>query len=412
MPAWCRRTTSGRASRGRLQRAGTASRDSPWSGLRRLRSAAAKRPIRVHVRPVGASDLRSPGDLTAAPPASPGSPTSSCASRPPAGTGAQLYVSVRGEPLLDAAVGESVPGRPLQPDDLMLLYSAGKPATVAAVLQLWQDGRLGLDDPVADYVDGWRSGKERARSATCSSTPAGSRTRDEDLRPRPHLRRGDRVHRGGRAEWEPGTAAAYHPSSSWKVLGAIVEAVDGRPIDRYLREQIFDPIGMPDARLGIPVDEQPRFGVASARCTGAGTRARPNGTTARSAMVPYRIDEIHNQPWHIAKVEPGAGRARRRELGWFYESLLGYRDPVLESRTVELMGRSPAQHRGPVVPAEPALGSRRAGVVHGRHRPAGVRARRHGVVARALRPRARARDGGGDEHSSPTSSRRSSASSR
>ena len=83
--------------------------------------------------------------------------------------GAQLYVSVGGEPLLDTAVGESVPGRPLQPDDLMLLYSAGKPATVAAVLQLWQDGRLGLDDPVAKYVDGWGHGKDhctRSISAT------------------------------------------------------------------------------------------------------------------------------------------------------------------------------------------------------------------------------------------------------
>ena len=35
---------------------------------------------------------------------------------------AQLYVSLAGEPLLDAALGESHPGRALQTDDVMLWY--------------------------------------------------------------------------------------------------------------------------------------------------------------------------------------------------------------------------------------------------------------------------------------------------
>jgi len=52
-------------------------------------------------------------------------------------------------------------------------------------------------------------------------------------------------------------------------------------------------------------------------------------------MVPYRIDQYHNEPWFIAKVEPGGGmRGPARELGNFYESLLGYGRPVLEGRTV------------------------------------------------------------------------------
>jgi CubicO group peptidase (beta-lactamase class C family) len=55
-------------------------------------------------------------------------------------------------------------------------------------------------------------------------------------------------------------------------------------------------------------------------------------------MVPYRIDRFHNEPWHIAKVEPGGGmRGPARELGRFYESLLGFGPPLLEPRTVEVM---------------------------------------------------------------------------
>src|SRR5882724_7539285 len=75
--------------------------------------------------------------------------------------GAQAYVSRSGEPLLDVAIGESAPGRALERDDVMLWYSSGKPVTTAAVLQLWERGRLGLDDRVADYIEGWGAGKER-----------------------------------------------------------------------------------------------------------------------------------------------------------------------------------------------------------------------------------------------------------
>src|SRR3954452_5221340 len=75
--------------------------------------------------------------------------------------GAQVYVSRFGEPLLDVAIGESRPGRALERDDVMLWYSSGKPVTTTAVLQLWERGRLGLDDRVADYVPGWAAGKEQ-----------------------------------------------------------------------------------------------------------------------------------------------------------------------------------------------------------------------------------------------------------
>ena len=61
-------------------------------------------------------------------------------------------------------------------------------------------------------------------------------------------------------------------------------------------------------------------------------------------MVPYRIDELHNEPWHIAKVEPGGGdaRARRASSGASTSRCSGTAHRVLEPRTVEMMG---AVHR-------------------------------------------------------------------
>ncbi|MGH9003307.1 MAG: serine hydrolase domain-containing protein, partial [Acidimicrobiia bacterium] len=176
--------------------------------------------------------------------------------------GAQLYVSHHGTQLLDVAVGESRPGRALETDDVMMWYSSGKPVTTVAVLQLWERGRLGLDDPVGRYLPGFANGKERATirhvlTHTAGFSMAGpGEPFDQDLTYAEVIAR-ITAHP---AEWEPGTKAGYHPSTAWKVLGAIVEIVDGRPIDRYVAEEVLAPVGMSGSHLGIGPDTQAALG--------------------------------------------------------------------------------------------------------------------------------------------------------
>ena len=167
----------------------------------------------------------------------------------------------RGEPLLDLAVGEPGPGGPCETDDVMLWYSVGKPLTTVAVLQLWEQGRLGLDDLVAEYVAGLGCGqgagddpprahphrrlpdvrrptRTTATSRTPRRSPRSRRTRPSGSRaPRP----------------------AYHATSGWRVLGAIVEAVDGRRIDQYLVTRSLV-AARPRRHVisAIPLDEQAR----------------------------------------------------------------------------------------------------------------------------------------------------------
>jgi CubicO group peptidase (beta-lactamase class C family) len=141
------------------------------------------------------------------------------------------------------------------------------------------------------------------------------------------------------ADWEPGTAAGYHPVTGWKVLGAVVEAVDGRPIDRYLADEILGPLGMANTFLGISADRQRALGDRLVPIVWTGHMFPTLDSDGALSMAPYRVDEIHNETWHVAKVEPGGGtRGPARELGRFYESLLGY-GPVdlLDARTVETM---------------------------------------------------------------------------
>jgi CubicO group peptidase (beta-lactamase class C family) len=253
--------------------------------------------------------------------------------------GAQCYVSRHGEVLLDVAVGESRPGRAMERDDLMLLYSAGKPLTVVAVLQLWEQGRFGLDDPVGEYVDGWGNGKERCTIRHVLTHTGGFPNADAKLFDRDIPYDEVVAHiAASPARWEPGTDAAYHPSSGWKILGAIVERVDGRPIDRYLADEVFARLGVENMRLGIRPGEQDALGERIAPVHWRGHALPVVDPDGGLQMVPYKVDQFHNEPHFVAKVEPGGGmRGPARELGRFYESLLGFGAPVLDPRTLEVM---------------------------------------------------------------------------
>jgi CubicO group peptidase (beta-lactamase class C family) len=258
--------------------------------------------------------------------------------------GAQCYVSRHGEPLLDVTVGESRPGRALEPDDLMLLYSAGKPLTVVAILQLWERSKLGLDDRIGDFVDGWGAGKERCTIRHVLTHTGGFPNADTKLFDA-DVSYDEVVARiaASPARWEPGTDAAYHPSSGWKILGAVVERVDGRRIDRYLRDEVFARLGLDNMHLGIPLEEQSELGERIVPVSWRGHVMPSIEEDGGLRMVPYKVDEYHNQPSFVAKVEPGGGtRGSARGLGSFYESLLGFGPSVLEPRTVETMG---AVHR-------------------------------------------------------------------
>jgi CubicO group peptidase (beta-lactamase class C family) len=70
----------------------------------------------------------------------------------------------------------------------------------------------------------------------------------------------------------------------------------------------------------------------------AGHRFPSVDEDGRLYMAPYYIDRVHNDSWHVAKIEPAGGmRGPAHDLGRFYESLLGYGPAILDPRSVETM---------------------------------------------------------------------------
>ena len=235
--------------------------------------------------------------------------------------GAQLYVSLHGEVLLDVAVGEARPGEALTTDHVMMWYSATKPLTAVAVVQLLEQGRLSLEDRVGRFVAGWGAGKEACTVRHVLTHMGGfarAETFDDDLGWDEAIARIARHP----AEHPPGQGASYHATSGWMVLGEIVRVVDGRPIETYLEEEVLGPARMTDTWLGIPTTDQERLGsrLSPVHWTGLVMPVIEDGALC---MRPYHIQDIHDQPWHRAKVQPGgAGRGPAADLGRFYEALL------------------------------------------------------------------------------------------
>ena len=59
----------------------------------------------------------------------------------------------RGQPVLAEAFGVRGPhGEPLDIDDVWPIASAGKPITAAVAMTLVEEGRIGINQPVVDYI--------------------------------------------------------------------------------------------------------------------------------------------------------------------------------------------------------------------------------------------------------------------
>ena len=167
-------------------------------------------------------------------------------------------------------------GRALQADALFRIASMTKPVTSLALMQLIEQGRIGLDDPVEKYLPELANpkvfesfdaatGEYRLRPASRPVTVRHVLTHTSglaypftsatwrDFKPRA----GETYPFGGPLLFDPGER--WHYSTSTDVVGRLVEVVSGQKLEDYFREHIFVPLKMTDTSYNVPQEKAARL---------------------------------------------------------------------------------------------------------------------------------------------------------
>jgi CubicO group peptidase (beta-lactamase class C family) len=174
-----------------------------------------------------------------------------------------VLVARRGIIVLHEAFGRRTPepdSPPLQRDTLYPLASLTKPITAAAVMVLVEDGLLGLNRPVAEYIPEFTGEGKQAvmvhhllthtsglrdadvaayaeeTSGTAAPTPSGDE-RPPDIWDTPSLGYGAPL-------WKPPGTEMSYCSYGCCVLAEIISRVSGKSFEAFTRERIFAPLGM------------------------------------------------------------------------------------------------------------------------------------------------------------------------
>lgn len=182
----------------------------------------------------------------------------------------------------------------LKLDSVIWIASMTKAITGAAAMQMVERGKLSLDAPAADVVpgiaekqvlvgieaDGSIRTRPPARPITLRhllthTSGMGYDTWDGDIfryvQVKGPLKPASMEVLSTPLLFDPGDRWAYSISIDW--AGLMVEAVSGMKLDRYMKENIFEPLGMTDSGFRITPAMRPRKAAVHVRKEGGGFTA-------------------------------------------------------------------------------------------------------------------------------------------
>jgi CubicO group peptidase (beta-lactamase class C family) len=211
--------------------------------------------------------------------------------------GCQVAVTRKGHLAYFKSLGQMDRERakPMADDTIFRIYSMTKPITSVALMTLYERGYFQLNDPVHRFIPEWRdqrvwmSGDGSAMETVKPNRPVSMRDMlghtggltygsllaslgapdsghpvDKEYA-RLGVRRGDGedlrqfVSKLGKVplRYQPGERWMY--SLSTDVCGALVEIISGKRFDKYLQDEIFEPLKMKDTSFVVPKEKLSRF---------------------------------------------------------------------------------------------------------------------------------------------------------
>jgi len=175
---------------------------------------------------------------------------------------------------------------PMEKDSIVRIFSMSKIITSTAILMLMEEGRLRLGDPAENYLPALKNrkvftgGTADAPQLVDANRPFTIRdllthtagyyydeTWSSDPVPAELMKRAkifeatsldDFIQRVATVPLHEQPGTRYRYGINTDILGAIVEKASGQPLDQFLQQRIFAPLGMRDTSFWVPKEKQSR----------------------------------------------------------------------------------------------------------------------------------------------------------
>ena len=245
---------------------------------------------------------------------------------------------------------------PMERSTIFRIYSMTKMVTTVAVMQLVEQGRIALDDPVGKYLPALASPKvfaggtakhPRLVAATRAVTikdllthtsgypywfmyskgPLDEMYKDAALADAKSL--DDFIQRLSKLPLAHQPGARFSYGIGLDVLGAVVQAVSGQKFEAYVADQICGPLKMVDTAFYVPAEKRSRLATVYTTKDGALTKVTEplTMTSVDAGGVPFggaglfstiddyaRLGQAHPQ-WRPARWRPHSRAEERRAHG-------------------------------------------------------------------------------------------------
>ena len=234
-------------------------------------------------------------------------------------TGCQVMVSRRGIPAYFKSFGDMDRERskPVQDDTIYRIYSMTKPITSIALMMLFEEGKFQLNDPVSRFIPSWKgqqvwvAGRGDSMQTRAPQTVmtmrhvlshtsglsyggllAGDSQPVDDVYQKLGVDRGEGETVFSFAEKLSQVPLRYDPGSQWlyslatDVCGCLVEFISGQKFEHFLKERIFDPLGMQDTAFWVPEDKLDRFAANYGRARDKSLRLLDDPQTSKYRKAP------------------------------------------------------------------------------------------------------------------------------
>jgi len=206
--------------------------------------------------------------------------------------GATMIILRNGKIVYHKAFGFANKDVPMRTENIFRIASMTKPIISVAAMILFEEGKFLLTDPISKFIPEFKSpvvlDKYNAADTTYTTVPAKREITMRDILSQssgigyaqigtgtanaiyyknringgigtPYLTLKDVITRLAKLPLFAQPGEQFYYGLNTDVLGYLVEVISGMPLDKYLQQKIFEPLGMKDTYFFLPKEKQSRL---------------------------------------------------------------------------------------------------------------------------------------------------------